>query len=420
MVSKRFLMVFLCLSAASIRPDISDLLSNIKQGLIDAGTATLETAQDAASSIKKSTWDAKAFGHKDGGKALVLSAATILALDQAYSYYVNKDKYHYEPKRPTISQRIQNYWASIDDYYKEKIVQLSITIALSAILFRIQNGSITEQHFEVVDPSNLSTNFNDIIGSNSAKKEISRYLNYIKNPEKYKDLLAQPLKGIVLYGPPGTGKTELARATAKEAGVSFIHTTGSDFNGIFRGSGTEQVRKLMDSAKKNAPCIVFIDEMEAAVGNSSKNSLTHLDDQGTTNKFKTWLDGFSQQDSKKPIFVIGATNNLDRIDPAIVREGRLTPINVPAPSKADIEKIFEAKLFKNPQIKIDSDLDISSLAHDVYRSGYTGADAQALIHRASMCALENNKTMLDHESFQQAIRETNQPTSLLKRFFQLS
>lgn len=404
MLFKRFLLLFLCFSHLSIKPDVSEFLGKVKDAVIDAGKATLETAQDTALSVKKSTWDAKAFGYKDGGKYVTSLVAATLAADYAYTYYVNKSKAYYETKRPTIHERIKNYWDSIDNYYKELIINTSLTIVVSAILFKIQMGSASENHFDATDSSDLTTTFNDIIGSDSPKKEISRYLDYIKNPDKYKGLLAKPLKGIVLHGPPGTGKTELARATAKEAGVSFIHTTGSDFNGIFRGSGTDQVRRLQKAAEKNAPCVVFIDEMEAAVGNSSGPSFTHLDDQGTTNKFKTWLDGFSKQNSTKPIFVIGATNNLDRIDKAIIRDGRLTPIKVPAPNKADIEKIFNVKL-KDSRRAVDSKIDITSLTDQVYKPGYTGADAQALIDRAAMCAIDSNKAMIDYESFQQAISE---------------
>lgn len=305
--------------------------------------------------------------------------------------------------RQTIPERVQLAWKKVNPNTKNAIYSAASSLVLMAIMIRMQNNELSPNNFEVAKASEIDTSFDKIFGLQKPKGQIVRFIHYIKNATLFNSIGARPLKGFVLHGPPGTGKTDLARATAKEAGVDFIHMTGSEFNGIYRGSGVKQVKALHKFAKEKAPCVVFIDEIDGAVGSSKGGTSWCSDNKSTTNAFKTMLDGFVKQDPKKPILFIGATNNLDDIDPAIVRDGRLTPIYVGVPSTIELSQMFKSKLY-NSKIRSENNIDTAALAN-LLPYGSTGASVAAIVNDAANIAIDNNKTAVDFDSLQSAIAQ---------------
>jgi ATP-dependent Zn protease len=303
--------------------------------------------------------------------------------------------------RQTIPERVKLAWKKVHPKTKSLLFGAAYTLAMTAIVMRMQNNELSPKNFKLAKSSDIDTTFDKIIGAQKPKTQINRFINYIKNAKPFKNIGAKPLKGFVLHGPPGTGKTDLARATAKEAGVDFIHTTGSEFNGVWRGSGVQQVKALHKFAKEKAPCVVFIDEIDGAVGSSKGGTSWCSDNKSTTNAFKTMLDGFVKQDSSKPILFIGATNNLDDIDSAIIRDGRLTPIYVGTPNAVELSQIFKSKLY-NSEIQAEQNIDTLFLAN-LLSGGSTGANVEAIVNDAANIAIDNNKTIVDFDSLKSAI-----------------
>ena len=243
----------------------------------------------------------------------------------------------------------------------------------------------------------VKVNFGDVAGADEAKQELEEVVEFLKHPKKYNDLGARIPKGVLLFGPPGTGKTLLAKAVAGEAGVPFFSISGSDFVEMFVGVGASRVRDLFEQAKKNAPCIVFIDEIDA-VGRQRGAGLGggHDEREQTLNQLLVEMDGFAANEG---IIIIAATNRPDILDPALLRPGRFDrQIVVDKPDVRGRLAILKVHAKGKPIAK-DADLDI--LARRT--PGFTGADLANLVNEAALLAARRDKHQIGMTELEEAI-----------------
>ena len=250
---------------------------------------------------------------------------------------------------------------------------------------------VDADQFTVVKPNATSTRFNDVAGCDEAKLELTEIVDFLKNTEKYKEIGAKIPKGVLLEGSPGTGKTLMARAIAGEAEVPFISASGSEFIEMFVGVGAARVRKLFETAEGMAPCVVFIDEIDA-VGRQRGAGIAGGNDEReqTLNQILTNMDGFSEATG---IIVVAATNRIDILDKALIRPGRFDrKVNVPLPSLEGRKSIFEIHL-KNK--KIADDINLDDMA--ALTTGFSGADIANLANEAAILSVRNKSPQLTNE-----------------------
>lgn len=240
--------------------------------------------------------------------------------------------------------------------------------------------------------------FKDVAGLSEAKTEIEEIVEFLKNPSRYTDLGGKIPKGALLVGPPGTGKTLLAKAVAGEANVPFFSMSGSDFVEMFVGVGASRVRDLFRQAKEKAPCIVFIDEIDAVGRARGRNANMGSNDEreNTLNQLLTEMDGFG---SNSGVIILAATNRADILDKALMRAGRFDrQIYVDLPDLPDRVAIFNVHLRK---IKTDESLDVDLLARQT--PGFSGADIANVCNEAALIAARNNKSAVTKEDFSAAV-----------------
>lgn len=251
----------------------------------------------------------------------------------------------------------------------------------------------------VFDKNNgTNVTFKDVAGLAEAKVEIEEIVEFLKNPQKYTELGAKIPRGALLVGPPGTGKTLLAKAVAGEANVPFLSMSGSDFVEMFVGVGAARVRDLFKQAKEKAPCIVFIDEIDAVGRARGKNPSMGSNDEreNTLNQMLTEMDGFQ---SNNGVICLAATNRADMLDKALLRPGRFDrQIYVDLPELSDRVEIFNVHL---RNIKVNSKLDVEQLARQT--QGFSGADIANVCNEAALIAARNNKDAVDWNDFMSAI-----------------
>lgn len=235
-----------------------------------------------------------------------------------------------------------------------------------------------------------TTTFNDIAGYEYAKDEVREVLDQLQNPEKYKRLGAKMIKGVILHGPPGTGKTFLAKAIAGEANVPFISVSGSDFVEEYVGRGAGRVRELFETAKKHAPCILFIDEIDA-LGAKRTGESNNKEYENTVNALLTELQGFN---SNEHIVLVGATNRLEYLDDALLRPGRLDrKIEIGLPDKQARTKLI-SHLMKIDGRKFSDNCDIERLSDLTYN--FSAADLESLINESILLAARSNENVVSN------------------------
>ncbi|VVC27783.1 Hypothetical protein CINCED_3A025476 [Cinara cedri] len=260
-------------------------------------------------------------------------------------------------------------------------------------------GGVMDSTAKLVDPKDIDVRFKDVAGCEEAKIEIMEFVNFLKNPQQYLDLGAKIPKGAMLTGPPGTGKTLLAKATAGEADVPFLSVSGSEFLEMFVGVGPSRVRDMFTMARKHAPCILFIDEIDA-VGKKrgGRNLGGHSEQENTLNQLLVEMDGFNTTTN---VVVLAATNRVDVLDQALMRPGRFDrQIYVPAPDIKGRASIFGVHL--KP---LKTNLNILETARKLAARtpGFTGADIANVCNEAALIAARDLSTSITQKHFEQAI-----------------
>lgn len=246
------------------------------------------------------------------------------------------------------------------------------------------------------DEDKVKVTFKDVAGADEAKQELEEVVEFLKHPQKYNELGAKIPKGVLLYGPPGTGKTLLAKAVAGEAGVPFFSISGSDFVEMFVGVGASRVRDLFEQAKKSAPCIVFIDEIDA-VGRQRGAGLGggHDEREQTLNQLLVEMDGFGANEG---IIMIAATNRPDILDPALLRPGRFDrQIVVDRPDIKGRQEILKVHVKGKP---IGQDVELNVIAQRT--PGFTGADLSNLVNEAALMTARKNKKVINMPEMEEA------------------
>jgi len=261
--------------------------------------------------------------------------------------------------------------------------------------------SVGQNRAVIVADGDVKTRFSDVAGVDEAKEELVEVVDFLKSPEKYREIGGKIPKGVLLVGPPGTGKTLLARAVAGEAGVSFFRMSGADFVEMFVGVGAARVRDLFKQARSKAPCIVFIDELDA-IGKSRINNISGGNDEReqTLNQLLVEMDGF---DGTSGLIILAATNRPDVLDHALLRPGRFDrQVLVDRPDLKGREEIL--KIHSRPPVKLDPVVDLEVVAR--ITSGFSGADLANIVNEAALLAVRAGRKMIAQRDFDEAIEKT--------------
>ena len=307
---------------------------------------------------------------------------------------------------PVVYENKTNDWTNILVNLLPWVLIIGVWIFLMRSMARGAGGgagggimNVGKAKAQVFDKDNSKrVTFKDVAGLEEAKVEIMEIVDFLKKADKYKELGAKIPKGALLVGPPGTGKTLLAKAVAGEANVPFLSISGSDFVEMFVGVGASRVRDLFEQAKQKAPCIVFIDEIDAIGRARGKNAGFSGNDEreNTLNQLLTEMDGFQ---TNTGVIVLAATNRADILDKALMRAGRFDrQIEVGLPDVKEREEIFEVHL---RPLKLDPELDRSFLARQT--PGFSGADIANVCNEAALIAARHNKKFISKEDFLAAI-----------------
>ena len=318
---------------------------------------------------------------------------------------------------PTLTQRLYDSGAKFSkdiETTTSPLVSFLLTFVLPLIIFiglgQYMGKKLMEQaggknsmafgfgksNAKVYVPSTQGIHFNDVAGEDEAKESLSEIVDYLHNPKKYSDVGASMPKGVLLVGPPGTGKTMLAKAVAGEANVPFFSMSGSEFVEMFVGMGASKVRDLFSQAKEKAPCIVFIDEIDA-IGKKRDGQFSSNDErEQTLNQLLTEMDGFQENIG---VIILAATNRPETLDPALTRPGRFDRrVPVELPDLAGREAILKVHAKK---IKTADDVNFHTIAR--MASGASGAELANIINEAALRAVRNNRTVVNESDLEESI-----------------
>ena len=318
---------------------------------------------------------------------------------------------------PTLTQRLYDSGAKFSkdiETTTSPLVSFLLTFVLPLIIFiglgQYMGKKLMEQaggknsmafgfgksNAKVYVPSTQGIHFSDVAGEDEAKESLSEIVDYLHNPKKYSDVGASMPKGVLLVGPPGTGKTMLAKAVAGEANVPFFSMSGSEFVEMFVGMGASKVRDLFSQAKEKAPCIVFIDEIDA-IGKKRDGQFSSNDErEQTLNQLLTEMDGFQENIG---VIILAATNRPETLDPALTRPGRFDRrVPVELPDLAGREAILKVHAKK---IKTADDVNFHTIAR--MASGASGAELANIINEAALRAVRNNRTVVNEADLEESI-----------------
>ena len=277
------------------------------------------------------------------------------------------------------------------------ILPTLIMVALFIMIFKMQGLG---EKGKVYDETERKTKvrFDDVAGLEEEKEELIEIVDFLKRPEKYTKMGARVPKGVLLYGKPGTGKTLIAKAIAGEADVPFISMSGSEFIEMFAGLGASRVRKLFEKARKLAPCIVFIDEIDAIGSRRSSNSGAETENNQTLNQLLVEMDGFG---SEETIIVLAATNRPEMLDKALLRPGRFDrQITIPTP---DLKGRLEILKIHSKDKKLSDDVNLESIAEDT--AGFTGAELENILNEAAIVATKAKHEEIENDDIEEAVKK---------------
>ena len=295
-----------------------------------------------------------------------------------------------------LIQKPQSFWAQLPGTLFS-ILPTIIMVALFIMIFKMQGLG---EKGKVYDETERKTKvrFDDVAGLEEEKQELIEIVDFLKRPEKYTRMGARVPKGVLLYGKPGTGKTLIAKAIAGEADVPFISMSGSEFIEMFAGLGASRVRKLFEKARKLAPCIVFIDEIDAIGARRTSNSGAETENNQTLNQLLVEMDGFG---SEETIIVLAATNRPEMLDKALLRPGRFDrQITIPNP---DLNGRLEILKIHSKDKKLSDDVNLESIAEDT--AGFTGAELENILNEAAIVATKNKHEEIENDDIEEAVKK---------------
>ena len=380
--------------------DYSDFKAKIESGEIKSviisesyfigSGAVMETNADSGKGLKL-------FNVPSMKSAVQYKTAAVLT--QSFLDFLEANNVHYKFAAK------QNNW--LLQLLLNLIVPFGLIFLMYFFLFRKMGGgsggggigsifSVGSSRAKVVEEGKIKTRFADVAGVDEAKEELVEVVDFLKSPKKYTDIGGKIPKGVLLVGDPGTGKTLLARAVAGEAGVPFFSISGSDFVEMFVGVGASRVRDLFKQAREKAPCIIFIDEIDALAKSRANGFSSNDEREQTLNQLLVEMDGF---DNEKGLIVLAATNRVDVLDPAILRPGRFDR-QVPV-EKPDVKGREEVLRIHAKNVKLDDDVDFTSVAHGT--TGFAGADLANVVNEAALLAVRNGRKKVTMEDFNDAI-----------------
>ena len=294
---------------------------------------------------------------------------------------------------------IQNPRSIISKISNVIITFLPTAIMLVLVIMIIKMQGLGEKG-KIYDDTERKTKikFDDVAGLDEEKEELIEIVDFLKRPEKFAKMGAKVPRGVLLYGKPGTGKTLIAKAIAGEADVPFISMSGSEFIEMFAGLGASRVRKLFEKARKVAPCIVFIDEIDAIGARRSSNSGAETENNQTLNQLLVEMDGFS---SEETIIVLAATNRPEMLDKALLRPGRFDrQITIPTP---DLKGRLEILKIHSKDKRIADDVQLESIAEDT--AGFTGAELANILNEAAIIATKRKHEDIENEDVEEAVKK---------------
>lgn len=360
-----------------------------------------ESAKEKKKDDKKNPF----LGSSDSGPSVIVPIGTVEQFENNL-----KDAQAGKPESELVPVKYEERSSPIRELLQSFLLPAILLIAMWFLIMRKMGGgagagggaggifNIGKSKAQLFEKgTRVSITFNDVAGLDEAKVEVMEIVDFLKNPKKYTALGGKIPKGALLVGPPGTGKTLLAKAVAGEAQVPFFSMSGSDFVELFVGVGASRVRDLFKQAREKAPCIVFIDEIDAIGRARGKNVVMSNDErENTLNQLLVEMDGFSGDTG---IIVLAATNRPDVLDTALLRPGRFDrQISIDIPDVKGREKIFDVHL---KPIKTSKNLDIRKLATQT--PGFAGADIANICNEAALIAARKNKPEVDMDDFNDAI-----------------
>ena len=378
----------------------SDVVYMFRDGLVksyklDLGSGEIEMEIDMTNDKAAQV---KATVEKDGKKYVVTQVAYLAKFLDDIDPYI--EQYNVDHAGGEMEY---NYIPAKDNSWVIPAISIALTIGMVVLLFFMmakQGGGGKLNTFSKANAKTLQsgkkTTFAEVAGADEEKEELYEIVEFLKRPERFNSLGARIPKGVLLVGPPGTGKTLLARAVAGEAGVPFYSISGSDFVEMFVGVGASRVRDLFATAKKNAPAIIFIDEIDA-VGRQRGAGLGggHDEREQTLNQLLVEMDGFGENEG---VIIIAATNRRDVLDPALLRPGRFDrQVVVGYPDVKGREAILKVHARNKP---LGFDVDLNKIARTT--AGFTGADLENLLNEAALLAAKNKRKAIIEEDIEAA------------------